>query len=294
MRSIIRLIAAWIIILVAGGCSSKPEEIIACGDDQVIIIDSEKSNGENVEILWNWKISEVTDLPEKYQKILRPTDECKPVGRSKVLITSSGGGVVLVDRATKKSIFWAHSPMAHSAEMLPNDRVVVALSTHAAGNSIEVYDLDAPEKVVFTDSLYSGHGVVWIEKLKSLFALGYNELRRYSLKDWDSDKPSLHLEENWALPDNGGHDLFAVTDARLLLSTSKSVWSFSIPEGKFTPFEPIANTANIKSVNYNETKDRLVYTKGEISWWTHNIYCKNPDKTIVIPGINLYKVRVLD
>jgi hypothetical protein len=50
----------------------------------------------------------------------------------------------------------------------------------------------------------------------------------------------------------------------------------------------------MKSVNYNETKDRLVYTKGEISWWTHNIYCKNPDKTIVIPGINLYKVRVLD
>jgi hypothetical protein len=124
MNATIRFIAAWIIILAAVGCGRKPEEIIICGDDQVIIIDSEASEGENVKTLWSWKISEVTDLPEKYQKILRPTHECKPVGREQVLITSSGGGVVLVDRATKKSLFWAHSPMAHSAEMLPNDRVV--------------------------------------------------------------------------------------------------------------------------------------------------------------------------
>ena len=285
---------AAVIVLVVMSCGRKHDEIIACGDDQVIVIDSEASNGENVLVTWRWKISEVTDLPEKYQKILKPTDECKPVdGHKKILITSSGGGVVLVDRETKKSLFYTHSPMAHSAEMLPGNRVVIALSTHAAGNSIEVYDIDTPEKVVYKDSLYSGHGVVWLNKSKSLFALGYNELRRYSLKNWDSDKPELQLEENWELPDNGGHDLVSISDTKLVLSTSKSVWTFNILDGKFTPFGSIGQTGNVKSVNYNETTGELVYTKGEISWWTHNIYCSNPDKTITIPDINIYKVRFL-
>jgi hypothetical protein len=280
------------IIVLSIACNNKTDELIACGDDQVIIIDKANSEGENVAIKWQWKVAEATGLPEKYQKILRPTDDCKPVdGGRKILVTSSGGGVVLIDRETKKSLFWSHSPMAHSAEMLPGNRIVVALSTHVNGNSIEVYDISKPEVVVYKDSLYSGHGVVWMKKQKSLFALGYDELRRYSLKNWDSDKPELQLEEKWTLPATGGHDLIATSDAKLILSTSRNVWSFDIPQGKFTPFGPLADTVNVKSVNFDESAGELVYTKGEISWWTHNIYCKNPDKTIIIPGINLYKVR---
>ncbi len=267
-------------------------EIIACGDDKVIIIDSKTSDGENISIKWSWKVSDATDIPEKYQKILIPTDDCKPVeGGKKILITSSGGGVVLVDRDTKKSLFYAHSPMAHSAEILPGNRVVVALSTHKDGNSIEVYDLKSPEKVIFKDSLYSGHGVVWMSKQKSLFALGYNELRRYTLKKWDSTKPVLQLEEKWILPDNGGHDLISVSDTRLLLTTTKNVWVFDIPDSRFSSFGMLDKLDNVKSVNYDESKGELVYTRGEISWWTHNIYLKNPDKTLVIQNINLYKVR---
>lgn len=275
------------------GCDKKPNEIIACGDDQVIVIDSKASVSYDVKILWRWKVSEANDLPDPYQKLLVPTDECKPVdGNKKILITSSGGGVVLVDRKTKKSLFYAHSPMAHSAEILPNERVVIALSTHKDGNSIEVYDLKVPEKVIFKDSLYSGHGVVWMSKQKSLFALGYNELRRYTLKDWNSDRPELQLEEKWILPDNGGHDLMAVSDSKLILTTTKNVWVFNIPGKEFSPFEPLKQMSNIKSVNYNESTEELIYTKGEISWWTHNIYCRNPDKTLIIPRINIYKARV--
>lgn len=274
-------------------CDRKPDEIIACGDDQVIVIDRKASDRENIKVLWSWKVSDADDLPVAYQKLLIPTDECKPVdGTKKILITSSGGGVVLVDRKSKKSLFYAHSPMAHSAEILPNNRVVIALSTHSDGNSLEVYDLKGSEKVIFKDSLYSGHGVVWMNKMKSLFALGYNELRRYSLKNWDTDKPELLLEEKWTLPDNGGHDLISISDTKLLITTTKSIWIFNIPGKEFSPFELLKQMGNIKSVNYNESTEELVYTKGEISWWTHNIYCINPDKTLIIPGINLYKARV--
>lgn len=294
MKSGKYLAVALAFLLITGSSMvRKNRELLICGDDKVLVIDRNASEKESVKVLWSWKVSDATDLPQAYQKYLVPTDECKPVGEDKILITSSGGGVVLVDRKTKKSLFHAHSPMAHSAEILPGNKVVIALSTHEAGNRIEVYDLGKPETVIFKDSLYSGHGVVWNERLKSLFALGYDELRRYSLKDWNTGKPSLQLEQKWKLPDNGGHDLFLVSDKLLLLTTTESVWNFSIPDGKFTPFDLLSSAdGNIKSVNYSAKTRELVYTKGEISWWTHNIYLKNPDKTIIIPDINVYKVRV--
>ena len=68
------------------GCGDKPDEIIACGDDQVIIIDRKTSNNEDINISWRWKVSEATDLPAIYQKYLIPTDECKPVDDNKILI----------------------------------------------------------------------------------------------------------------------------------------------------------------------------------------------------------------
>lgn len=284
-----------IILMVAMvSCDRKPSEIIACGDDQVIVINSKASDKENVNIIWRWKVSDATDLPAIYQKYMISTDECKPVqGARKILITSSGGGVVLVDRKTKKSLFYAHVPMAHSAEYLPDDKVVVALSTAPGGNSLEVYDFKNPDKIIFKDSLYSGHGVVWMPGMESLFALGYNELREYSLKNWNSEKPELQLMKTWILPDNGGHDLSSVSDTRLVLTTTNGVWVFNIREEQFSPFELLNQVKNVKSVNFNESTKELVYTKGEVSWWTHNIYCMNPDKILTIPNINLYKVRVV-
>jgi hypothetical protein len=176
---------------------------------------------------------------------------------------------------------------------LPNDKIVVALSTDPGGNSIEVYDLKKPDKIIYKDSLYSGHGVVWMPKVKSLFALGYSELRKYSLKNWNSEKPELQLIKTWKIPDSGGHDLSPISDTKLVLTTTNGVWIFNIRDEQFSTFDLLNQIRNVKSVNYNETTKHLVYTKGEISWWTHNIYCKNPDKTLIIPDIDLYKVRVI-
>lgn len=198
-----------------------------------------------------------------------------------------------MDRKTKRSIFYAHAPMAHSAAYLPNNRIAVALSTDPEGNSIEVFDVKKPEKVIFKDSLYSGHGVVWMPESERLFAMGYNELREYSLKNWETEKPELQLMRKWMLPDNGGHDLISISDTRLLLTVTNGVWVFNIADERFYPFELLNQVKNVKSVNYNETTKELIYTKAETSWWTHNIYCKNPDRIFTIPEINLYKVRVI-
>jgi hypothetical protein len=289
-----RLFPFLLLALFASACSHKSPEIVVCGDGKVLIIDKSKSDSVNLAVNWQWKVSDAADLPAEYQKYLVPTDECKPVDyNSKILITSSGGGVVLIDRHTKKPVFHAHVPNAHSAELLPGNRIVVALSTAVGGNSIQLFNISEPDEVVFKDSLYSGHGVVWLDDIKRLFALGYSELRSYSLKNWDSEKPVLKLEKIWKLPDESGHDLSYVTDNSLALSTHRNVWIFDVKSGRFSPFKLLEGVENVKSVNYNPKTGELVYTKGEISWWTHNVYIKNPAKTITIPDLNIYKARVI-
>lgn len=293
MKIMIYSWALFLFILLSACDNSNVKEIIVCGDDKALIIDVDKSEGKNVHVVWDWKVSDIAqELPSEYQKYMIPLDECKPVDNgTKILLTSSGGGVLLLDRDSKKSLFYAHVPMAHSADLLPDGRVAVALSTHKNGNSLELYDVKKPEQVIFRDSLYSGHGVVWMEKNKILFALGFDELRAYSLTNWNTATPSLHLEKTWKTPIKGGHDLIKVTDNELIFTAHDGVYWFNVAEETFKTFEPLQDRKNIKSLNYDKTTDYMVYTQAEISWWTHNIYIEPIKKVLTIEDINLYKVR---
>ncbi len=294
MERIFKIVFSLFVTLLMAGTVTAQADLVACGDDRVVMIDSRKSTPAKAHITWTWQVSEAAELPEAYRKIMIPLDECKPVGGGKqLLMTSSGGGVVLLDIASKKILFYASSPMAHSAEMLPGEKIVVALSTHAQGNSIELYDSKKSAHCLFRDSLYSGHGVVWNEKVKRLFALGFNELRSYRLANWSSSKPLLVLEKSWQLPDEGGHDLSYVSDKEMLVSTHHNVFAFDIRNEKFTVFKPLAGKHDIKAANYNKVSQRLVYTQAEQSWWTFNIYGVKPSQVINIPDIKLYKVRML-
>lgn len=273
--------------------SNLSHELMICGDDKVWIIDKDQSTGTDIKILWQWQSSDLASvLPEEYQRYLSTMDECKFVDNGKkLLLTASTGGVVLLDRETKECLFYAYAPMAHSADLLPNNKIAVALSTNRKGNSIEIYDINKSAQVLFKDSLYSGHGSVWMEKRNRYYALGFDDLREYSLKDWNTDTPKLQLERKWSIPREGGHDLVAISDNEFIVSDHHGVNVFNIDEEKFTPFEPLANMEDVKSVNYNKKTNTLIYTKAEESWWTFNIYQRNPDKTINIPDIKLYKVR---
>ncbi|MGP1436330.1 MAG: DUF6528 family protein [Phocaeicola sp.] len=287
------LLVAFVLLLSSCKGTKFGEEIITCGDDKLLIISPKQSQGEEAKVVWEWKVSDaVGQIPEKYQKLMIPLDDCKPIdNNNKILLTSSGGGAVLLDRTTKKCLFYADVPMAHSIEMLPNNKIVVALSTHPKGNSIELFDMNKPEQVLFRDSLYSGHGVVWMPKQHLLYALGYDVLRAYSLQDWNSEKPFLKLEKQWALPSEGGHDLVPISNKELIVTNHAGIFRFSAETSEFTSFEPLEGMDNIKSVNYDPESKRLIYTKAEISWWTHHIYLENPKQTFTIDSIKLYKVR---
>ncbi len=294
MKNLIKITMGLLAAGVVASCSPYGENHVAvCGGKEVKIIDMEKSQGATLHEVWSWRIDDPTEgLPAEYAEYLNPLDECKFVdGNRKLLLTSSHSGVVLLDLKTKKNLFYARVPMAHSADLLPNGRVAVALSTHKLGNSLEIYNISEPEKVLWRDSLYSGHGAVWHAERESLYALGYDVLREYKLKDWQSDTPSLELKQSWSIPVKSGHDLVKVDAKRMLVSGHEGVYWFDVESGEYSPFEPLAETVNVKSVNYNARSGRLIYTKAEESWWTHHIYQENPTKVITIDSMNIYKVR---
>ncbi|MDR2139500.1 MAG: SMP-30/gluconolactonase/LRE family protein [Tannerella sp.] len=278
------------------GCSGEKGEqwILACGEDRVLMIDPAASEGEKAHIVWQWQVSDcASQIPEIFLRQLPSVDECKPVeGNRKILITG-GAAVVMLERETKKCLFYAHTPNSHSAELLPNNRIAVALSIAEGGNSLRLYDADKSDRILFKDSLYSGHGVVWIPERERLYALGFDELREYSLKNWDTESPALQLERMWRLPEDDGHDLSRVSKDRLLVTTARDVYRFDLVQERFTPFEPLQGVAEVKSVNCHETTGQLVYTKAEESWWTHHIYQKQPDRTLTLPDIRLYKARLM-
>ncbi|MGK6350172.1 DUF6528 family protein [Parapedobacter sp. DT-150] len=279
--------------LITGNTNAEKMTVFACGDDKVILIETDTAFSQ-VDTVWTWQASETVDLPAEYLPLLKTMDDCKPVGNGDtLLLTASSGAALMLERETKKALFYAKAPNAHSIEALPGGRIVVALSTNPAGNSIALYDGDKPDEVLFSDSLYSGHGVVWLPETERLYALGYDELRAYTLAEWETDTPKLALEETWALPDIGGHELSRVSGNTLMLTTHENVWLFDINQGDFTIFKPLEGVHNVKSAHYNEETQALVYTKGEISWWTHNIYFQQPTGVVQVPQINMYKVRVM-
>ena len=282
------------ILLCAGCTSDKKDWLAVCGNGMVRIIDMAESDSTDVKEVWRWdKDDPQANLPKGYDKLMRNVDECKFVdNNTKMLLTASGDGMMLIDIETKAILSYAHVPMAHSADLLPGKRIAVALSTHKKGNALEIYDIATPEKVVFRDSLYSGHGVVWNEKRQRLYALGYKELREYELVNWDSDQPSLRQVKMWEIPMKSGHDLSPVDKDRMLVSAHEGVMWFDINKEEFSPFEPLHNVENVKSVNYDPKTEKLIYTKGEIKWWTHHIYQENPNKVITMDSLNVYKVRV--
>ena len=82
-------------------------------------------------------------------------------------------------------------------------------------------------------------------------------------------------------------------DDRMLVSAHEGVMWFDIDKEEFSPFEPLKDVENVKSVNYDAKTSRLIYTKAEISWWTHNIYQSNPEKVVTFDSLNIYKVRTM-
>ncbi|MFN3435489.1 MAG: DUF6528 family protein [Sphingomonas sp.] len=278
-------------LIAAAGAGPVPR-VYACGDDQVREL---RIAADGAVETWRWTAHDAHDLPAAYRDgLLAHIDECKPVdgGRS-ILVTASTGGVVLIDRATGRTVFRARAPMAHSAALLPGGLIAVALSIAPDGDRLQLYDRRRSEDVVQTEPLPSGHGAVWDAKRRRLFALSHDLVQAFRLVG-EGRAARLRETARWALPGRrDGHDLSLADDGRYHVTTDDGAWRFDPDVGSFAPFAPLNPALRIKSVS--ATGDRIAWVQAEQSWWASGFTVMAANggdrRRITLNGIHLYKVR---
>ena len=292
--------------------ASVGRQLIAAGGTKVYIFDEKMARDAGnykAGLVWEW------DSNKEKAKLSRPDhiDDAKPVmDNKKLLVTSSYAWCALVDIETKGLDFYATGLSgAHSAEILPGDRIAVACSD--GGDFVALYDKSRPNALIASYPLVSAHGVVWCEKTKRLYAIGGTTLQVYKPNaDWDNN-PALILEKTISSSGfvSGMHDMTAVDENTLIIGGNKLAF-FDITTEKFSAVTAYNKVAGFKSVNYNPSSGEFYYTyawenysEGDYTWSSHWIrYTDNlsnsfspslPAQGIIrVEDINMYKVRVFN
>jgi hypothetical protein len=283
-----RLLFALPAALVAADASA---ELLVCGREEVFAIRPFGAGPRQK--VWSWKAVHRPELPAEYRDKFQTTDECKPVdGGRRVLITASSGGVALVERPSGEAVFYAQARNAHSAELLPHDRIVVAASVGDGGNRLILFDIAQPAVEIFSTELYSGHGVVWDAERETLWALGGDDIREYGLRSWSGAKPELKLLLAHPLPTPGGHDLQPSEGPWLNVSSGAHCYRFHRDERRYEPHPELADMARVKCISRHPTSGRIVYTQGRgREWWTSTLRFLHPEGVLDLPEEQIYKAR---
>ena len=267
---------------------ARAQSLLLCGSKEMFLIDAASAEKADNAKIWSWSGDDAEGLSDEERRGFNHLDECKPVADgSKVLVSASNGGCALVERPSGRVLWRAHVTNAHSLELLPRNRVVVASSL--GGDHLVIFDLARSGVPLWKTPLHSAHGVVWEEASRCLWALGFDELRCYELRDWETDKPSLALKASYPLPTANGHDLRAVPDSRDLIITSEtSVQLFDRDKASFRPHPLLAESKKIKSVDIHPTTKRIA-----LSDWSAVLHLRSPDGQILLKTSRPYKARWL-
>ena len=278
-------------------------ELIVCGWDEVFILDldvtpgaADGKTGRDERRVWTWRAQDRSDLPDEFKPLFKTTDECKPDDDgTRILITSSGGGVALVNRADGRVLFHARVTNAHSAELLPNNRVAVAASHDAAGKGdrLIVFDLAKSNAEILSEELPWGHGVVWDAQRNRLWALADKDLRVFELGDRSTPSPGLRRVQLIPLPEGMGHNLSAVPgSSALAISTTNHCWLFDRETLMFRPHPELGDARHVKSISYQPATGQIAYVQAEgENWWAERIHLLDPAGMIHIGGEHFYKAR---
>lgn len=264
--------------------SLNATNLIVCGTTEVTVINREHP----YDAKWSWTAADSPSIPESFRARFRSTDECKPYTGDFLLITSSSGGVALIDRNTKKCLFLTRSSNAHSACLLPDNQIVVAASY--GGDEMQFFDLsDKRRPAVAAQALpcHGAHGALWDANRKTLWALGGDELMALRRQDgcW-------HIASRHPLPTPGGHDLSPAHNGRHLFITSNSqVLLFDRDSAKFAVHPLIGGEPKVKSVDLHPDTGLTVFHQGTAgTWWSDTIRFVG-GATIRLKDRRLYKVR---
>ncbi len=207
-----------------------------------------------------------------------------------VLVVASGGGMALIDVATKQSVFTAYpGGNTHSAELLPDGTVITASST---GATLKVFTRIGDEKTphkTFTYKFPGGHGVVWDQIHGLVWAVGADVLVAFRY-NFDVENPQLVPVQSFDLGKGySGHDLVLLKKENKLLLTGRDVKEFDTMLGTLRLF---SNRCPVKSISIHpETGEQLVQIPNE-EWWNDTVMLLNGDRKWTLPNkARIYKVR---
>lgn len=262
----------------------------ATRDVLVMDVDGDWSKPES--ILWKWNPEGDPAIPADRLKRFNHIDETKVVnGGKQILVTSSTGGMALVDIETKQSVFTGYpggSP--HSADLLPDGTIVTASSV---GNFLMVFTRKDGEKTAhktFKLTFADAHGVVWDKLLGLVWAVGKEAVVccRYN---FDYENPQLTIVESFPLKPNPywGHDLILLEKERKLLMTGRNMLEFDTMTGQYKLF---LKRKSVKSISIHpETGEQLVQIPKE-NYWNDTVTLLNGDRKWTLPGnAKIYKAR---
>lgn len=291
MRLLSISIAVFSLISVATTAAVAEDSLIVCGGSEIFIISATPGVVHDADRMWSWQASDSSGIQLEQAKTFLSTDECKPIGTTSLLITSSSGGVALIDRADKQCRFLSYAKNAHSACLLPGERIAVASST--GGDEILIFKID-PQQVQQPDPiarspLLGAHGAVWDSGRERLWMLGERELQRIQL----AADSRIVIEKTWQLPTEGGHDLTPTKDGEgFFVTTDTHVYRFDRATGEFTLALGMGELQKVKSVDEHPESGRIVFHQATAeNWWSETIRFRDSSDTIHIPGKRLYKAR---
>ncbi len=281
--------------------------LLVCGGTYVSAVQPDLiPDGENYTqgIIWDFDARDVAYKLGLTTDAMDHLDDCKPIdGDTRILATSSQGWAVIVTYDRKRQVeFWtAKCPNAHSAEVLPGNKIAVACSTPC--DQLQLYDRSRSNEVLHSVNLPSAHGCVWNEKRQRLYAVGKKKLGIYRLEGADTDTPHLVEEASVTTPQSSCHDLTPVDENTLCVSGRNS-YLFDIDTRNFTELKRFNGRTALKSVNYNVVTNEAWYTdstepEGDYGWSTQtarhtpDAMGATDDYTFRTNNYNLYKVRVL-
>ena len=287
---------------------SESTELVFCGDNQVFVINASIVKDSYKEgIVWSWDAKNAaSDLGLAASKCDH-LDDCKFVDHnSKLLLTSSYGWCALIEYPSAKVLFYTtKTPNAHSAEYIPEGKgyvaVVTSSGTSSTHNQIQLYDVTKSNQILSSETLDSGHGVVWDSGRKLLYAGGNNIVKTFSIDALGSTSPKLTLKKSVKAPQGGIHDLYRVDDNTITVAGARAYF-YNVSTEKFTEIPLFAASSAIKSLNYNAETGEMWYTdatypEGNETWSSHKIRynrstdASTPDRVITV-DIDMYKVRV--
>ena len=262
----------------------------ATRDVLVMDVDGDWSKPES--ILWKWNPEGDPNIPADRLKRFNHIDATKVVnGGKQILVTSSTGGMALVDVATKQSVFTGYpGGSTHSADLLPDGTIITASST---GNFLMVFTRKDGEKTAhktFKLTFADAHGVVWDKLLGLVWAVGKEAVIccRYN---FDYENPQLAIVESFPLKPNPywGHDLILLEKEHKLLMTGRNMLEFDTMTGQYKLF---LKRKSVKSISiHQETGEQLVQIPKE-NYWNDTVTLLNGDRKWTLPGnAKIYKAR---